>query len=186
MHTKRSLSYAIVALTLPLSLCLPHTLVAAFRIYDYIPSSLGSLRSSGGRSMLVRRADVPESGYYNPSDYGGYMMTVSFCFLPLLCSSTLSGGLLFPDITTRLRVCRGLIADYVVYVGLFRWFPRLRFSCPWFGQYIDTEWTVGLGEPVNAILSAKSDPQIMIDQETDGGLRNYFLYVPFSSIPLGL
>ena len=31
---------------------------------------------------------------------------------------------------------------------------------------------------MNAILSAKSDPQIMIDQETDGGLRNYFLYVP--------
>ena len=117
MHTKRSLSYAIVALTLPLSLCLPHTLVAAFRIYDYIPSSLGSLRSSGGRSMLVRRADVPESGYYNPSDYGGYMMTVSFCFLPLLCSSTLSGGLLFPDITTRLRVCRGLIAE-----ALITWF----------------------------------------------------------------
>ena len=43
-----------------------------------------------------------------------------------------------------------------------RWFPRLRFSCPWFGHYIDTEWTVGLGEPVNAILSAKSDPQITL------------------------
>ena len=78
MNGKRSLSYALVALTLPLSLCLPHTLVAAFSIYDYIPSSLGNLGSSDGRSRLVRRAEVPELGYYNPSDYGGYMMTVSF------------------------------------------------------------------------------------------------------------
>ena len=78
------------------------------------------------------------------------------------------------------------MADYVVYVGLSRWCPCLRFSCPWFGQYIDTEWTVGLGEPVNVILSAKSDPQILIDQEVDGGLRNYFLYVPSPSVFLGL
>ena len=57
------------------------------------------------------------------------------------------------------------------------WFT-LAYPCAFHvGQYIDTEWTVGLGEPVNAILSAKSDPQILIDQETDGGLRNYFLYV---------
>ena len=44
-------------------------------------------------------------------------------------------------------------------------------------QYIDSEWTVGVGEPANAILSARSDPDILIDQETNGGLRNYFLYV---------
>ena len=30
---------------------------------------------------------------------------------------------------------------------------------------------------MNAILSAKSDPQILIDQEGNGGLRNYFLCV---------
>ena len=30
---------------------------------------------------------------------------------------------------------------------------------------------------MNAILSAKSDPQILIDQEDNGGLRNYFLCV---------
>lgn len=30
---------------------------------------------------------------------------------------------------------------------------------------------------MNGILSAKSDPQILIDQEGNGGLRNYFLYV---------
>lgn len=46
-----------------------------------------------------------------------------------------------------------------------------------FGQYIPTQYTVGVGEPVNAILSAKSDPQILIDQESNGGLRNYFLCV---------
>jgi hypothetical protein len=51
------------------------------------------------------------------------------------------------------------------------------------GQYIPTEYTVGLGEPVNAILSAKSDPQILIDQETNGGLRNYFLCVALFSEP---
>ena len=45
------------------------------------------------------------------------------------------------------------------------------------GQYIDSEWTVGVGEPANAILSGRSDPEILIDQETNGGLRNYFLYV---------
>ena len=33
---------------------------------------------------------------------------------------------------------------------------------------------------MNAILSAKSDPQILIDQEENGGLRNYFLCVPSS------
>jgi len=70
-------SSAVAMLTIPLLLCLPHTLVAAFSIYDYIPSSLGS----GG--SLVRRAEVPELGYYNPLDYGGYMMTVSFLFSPL-------------------------------------------------------------------------------------------------------
>ena len=96
MSGKRSLSYALAALTLPLLLCLPYTLVAAFSIYDYIPSNLGS---SDGRSTLVRRADVPELGYYNPLDYGGYMMTVSF---------------LFPQ---------GRIAGYVVYVGLSLCFP---------------------------------------------------------------
>ena len=89
MDGKRPLSSAVAVLTIPLLLCLPHTLVAAFSIFDYIPSSLGRLGSSSGRS-LVRRNDVPESGYYNPLDYGGYMMTVS---LSSLLSFTASGGL---------------------------------------------------------------------------------------------
>lgn len=82
-----SLPPVAAALTIPLLLWLPHTLVAAFSIHDYIPSALGSPRFSGGGSALVRRADVPEAGYYNPLDYGGYMMTVSFSplhFLPPL------------------------------------------------------------------------------------------------------
>ncbi|KAK0445754.1 hypothetical protein EV421DRAFT_1734409 [Armillaria borealis] len=32
----------------------------------------------------------------------------------------------------------------------------------------------GQGEPVNAILSGNSDSEVLVDQETDGGLRNYF------------
>lgn len=35
----------------------------------------------------------------------------------------------------------------------------------------------GLGEPLNAIITADSDSDVLKDQETDGGLRNYFLYV---------
>lgn len=36
----------------------------------------------------------------------------------------------------------------------------------------------GLGEPLNVIISANSDAEVLKDQEDDGGLRNYFLYVP--------
>ncbi len=35
----------------------------------------------------------------------------------------------------------------------------------------------GQGEPVNAIISGNSDSEVLVDQETDGGLRNYFLCV---------
>ncbi|KAF9642558.1 hypothetical protein BDM02DRAFT_3105500 [Thelephora ganbajun] len=125
MHGKRSLFSAVAIFTIPHLLCLHHTLVAAAGIYDHIPSSLANLWSSS-RESLARRNAVPGLGYYNPIDYGGYMLT-----------------------------------------------------------YIPTEWTVGLGEPVNAILSAKSDPQILIDQETNGGLRNYFLSFQFGAECLG-
>ena len=33
----------------------------------------------------------------------------------------------------------------------------------------------GLGEPLNVIITGNSDPDVLKDQETDGGLRNYFL-----------
>jgi len=69
------------------------------------------------------------------------------------------------------------MTDHVAYLGYLGGFPGLLFRPRGFGQYIPTEWTIGVGEPVNAILSAKSDPQILIDQETNGGLRNYFLCV---------
>lgn len=35
--------------------------------------------------------------------------------------------------------------------------------------------TGGLGEPLNVILSANSDADVLVDQEDAGGLRNYFL-----------
>jgi hypothetical protein len=35
----------------------------------------------------------------------------------------------------------------------------------------------GLGEPINVILTGNSDGDVLKDQETDGGLRNYFLCV---------
>ena len=86
MNWRRSPSSAIAALSIPLLLCLPQTLVAAFSVYDYVPSSLrsGWLRGGvGGGGSLVRRNGGAELGYYNPLDYGGYMLTVSFLvFLP--------------------------------------------------------------------------------------------------------
>lgn len=43
----------------------------------------------------------------------------------------------------------------------------------------------GLGEPINVIISANSDADVMKDQETDGGLRNYFLSLGYGSECLG-
>ncbi|PSS06576.1 hypothetical protein PHLCEN_2v3634 [Hermanssonia centrifuga] len=43
----------------------------------------------------------------------------------------------------------------------------------------------GLGEPLNVIMSANSDSDVLKDQETDGGLRNYFLSLGYSSECLG-
>jgi len=85
MNWRRSPS-AVAVLTIPLLLCLPQTLVAAFSVHDYVPSSLrsGWLRGGvGGGGSLVRRNSGVESGYYNPLDYGGYMLTVSFYSLLL-------------------------------------------------------------------------------------------------------
>ncbi|KAL4249062.1 hypothetical protein ABKN59_007535 [Abortiporus biennis] len=42
-----------------------------------------------------------------------------------------------------------------------------------------------LGEPLNVIISANSDSQVLVDQEIDGGLRNYFLSFGFSAECLG-
>ncbi|TCD70162.1 hypothetical protein EIP91_004632 [Steccherinum ochraceum] len=43
----------------------------------------------------------------------------------------------------------------------------------------------GLGEPLNAIITANSDPDVMKDQEQEGGLRNYFLSFGYASECLG-
>jgi len=43
----------------------------------------------------------------------------------------------------------------------------------------------GQGEPLNAIISSLSDDIVLKDQETNGGLRNYFLSFGFSGECLG-
>ena len=102
MNWRRSPS-AIAVFTIPLLLCLPQTLVAAFSVYDYVPSSLrsGWLRGpAGGGGSLVRRNEL---GYYNPVDYGGYMLTVSF---PLSLSLSLSLSPLLPFLSRIWVSCR--------------------------------------------------------------------------------
>ena len=78
MHRKRSSSSVAAALTIPLLLCLPRTLVAALSINDYLLSSAGSFGSKGGGSLAKRNdSDFSQWGFYNPLDTGGYMITVS-------------------------------------------------------------------------------------------------------------
>jgi hypothetical protein len=54
----------------------------------------------------------------------------------------------------------------------------------WLTQVNDT-FPPGLGEPINVILLATSDPAVLVDQQTDGGLRNYFLSIGFAAECLG-
>ncbi|CAE6470919.1 unnamed protein product [Rhizoctonia solani] len=46
-------------------------------------------------------------------------------------------------------------------------------------------YPAGLGEPLNVILSAKSDGDVLVDREEKGGLRNFFLSIDFSGECLG-
>ena len=96
MHRKRPSPSATAVLAIPLLLCLQNTLVSAFGIYDYFHSSLGVGSRSGG--SLVRRDELSQVGFYNPLNYGGYMMTVSFpCFPPTPLHRSLAGWILpFP------------------------------------------------------------------------------------------
>ncbi|KDN41723.1 hypothetical protein RSAG8_07254, partial [Rhizoctonia solani AG-8 WAC10335] len=48
-----------------------------------------------------------------------------------------------------------------------------------------TTYPAGLGEPLNVILSAKSDGDVLVDREDKGGLRNFFLSMHFSGECLG-
>lgn len=56
-----------------------------------MPSSLGG---AGSRSLgqLVRRDELSELGFYNPIDYGGYMMTVSLSPSSSYALALFSGG----------------------------------------------------------------------------------------------
>ena len=42
-------------------------------------------------------------------------------------------------------------------------------------QEVDNTYPEGLGEPLNMIFSGSSDADVLVDQETDGGFRNYWL-----------
>jgi hypothetical protein len=42
---------------------------------------------------------------------------------------------------------------------------------------VPNTFPAGLGEPLNAIISANSDPDVLNDREDQGGLRNYFMFV---------
>ncbi|KAJ2934488.1 hypothetical protein H1R20_g2608, partial [Candolleomyces eurysporus] len=44
---------------------------------------------------------------------------------------------------------------------------------------------MGQGEPINGVISGNSDARVLVDQEVDGGLLNYFLSLGFSGNCLG-
>ncbi|KAH8104647.1 hypothetical protein BXZ70DRAFT_921860 [Cristinia sonorae] len=50
---------------------------------------------------------------------------------------------------------------------------------------VHNTYPAGLGEPLNVIITGNSDPEVLKNQEKDGGLRNYFLSFGFSSECLG-
>lgn len=53
-------------------------------------------------------------------------------------------------------------------------------------QIIDVTYPMGLGEPLNIILSADSTPEVLIDTKDNGGLLNWFLALNFGESCLGL
>lgn len=50
---------------------------------------------------------------------------------------------------------------------------------------IPVTYPMGQGEPVNAIISGNSDSAVLVDSELNGGLRNYYVSLGFSSECLG-
>ncbi|KAF8895569.1 hypothetical protein BD779DRAFT_1434060 [Infundibulicybe gibba] len=50
---------------------------------------------------------------------------------------------------------------------------------------VENTFPAGQGEPINAIISGSSDARVLVDAETDGGLRNFFLSIGFSGECLG-
>jgi len=53
------------------------------------------------------------------------------------------------------------------------------------GSMLTIATSDGLGEPLNAIISANSDKDVMVDQQINGGLRNFFESISFSAECLG-
>ena len=43
----------------------------------------------------------------------------------------------------------------------------------------------GLGEPINTIITADSDSEVLVDSADNGGLRNYFQAIGFAGECLG-
>ncbi|KAI0284127.1 hypothetical protein BC826DRAFT_1099416 [Russula brevipes] len=54
----------------------------------------------------------------------------------------------------------------------------------WLTQ-VNGTFPAGLGEPINAIVLGTSDPAVLVDQQNNGGLRNYFLSFAFAGECLG-
>ncbi|KAI0726328.1 hypothetical protein C8Q72DRAFT_536097 [Fomitopsis betulina] len=54
----------------------------------------------------------------------------------------------------------------------------------WLTQ-VDGTYPAGQGEPINVVISGDSDSIVLVDQEVDGGLINYFVSFGFSTECLG-
>ncbi|KAH9976550.1 hypothetical protein BJV74DRAFT_861849 [Russula compacta] len=54
----------------------------------------------------------------------------------------------------------------------------------WLTQ-VNNTFPPGLGEPINAVLLATSDPAVLVDQQSSGGFRNYLQSFGFASECLG-
>ncbi|KAI0276793.1 hypothetical protein BGY98DRAFT_983817 [Russula aff. rugulosa BPL654] len=68
--------------------------------------------------------------------------------------------------------------------------PTLGFYDPranggsWLTQ-VNNTFPAGLGEPINVVILGTSDSAVLVDQENNGGLRNYFLSFGFAGECLG-
>ncbi|KAH9054069.1 hypothetical protein EDB83DRAFT_2506957 [Lactarius deliciosus] len=51
--------------------------------------------------------------------------------------------------------------------------------------HVNNTFPAGLGEPINVVLLGTSDSAVLVDQQNDGGLRNYFLSIGFAGECLG-
>ncbi|KZT11875.1 uncharacterized protein LAESUDRAFT_733810 [Laetiporus sulphureus 93-53] len=50
---------------------------------------------------------------------------------------------------------------------------------------VDDTYPAGQGEPINVVISADSEASVLVDQEIDGGLQNYFNAFGYSTECLG-